>query len=64
MKNYTSLGVIAGLVLAFFIYLGVWYVALAVLLAAVGGVIGAHFDGHIDLTAVWKGVVGQDRGRG
>ncbi|MBU5654094.1 hypothetical protein KPA07_04070 [Corynebacterium aurimucosum] len=64
MKNYTSLGVIAGLVLAFFIYLGVWYVALAVLLAAVGGVIGAHFDGRIDLTAVWKGAVGQDRGRG
>ena len=64
MKNYTSLGVIAGLVLAFFIYLGVWYVALAVLLAAVGGVIGAQFDGRIDLTAVWKGVVGQDRGRG
>lgn len=64
MKNYTSLGVIAGLVLAFFIYLGVWYVALAVLLAAVGGIIGAHFDGRIDLTAVWKGVVGQDRGRG
>ena len=64
MKNYTSLGVIAGLVLAFFIYLGVWYVALAVLLAAVGGVIGAHVDGRIDLTAVWKGVVGQDRGRG
>ena len=64
MKNYTSLGVIAGLVLAFFIYLGVWYVALAVLLAAVGGVIGAHFDGRIDLTAVWNGVVGQDRGRG
>ena len=28
------------------------------------GVIGAHFDGRIDLTAVWKGVVGQDRGRG
>ena len=64
MKNYTSLCVIAGLVLAFFSYLGVWYVALAVLLAAVGGVIGAHFDGRIDLTAVWKGVVGQDRGRG
>ena len=64
MKNYTSLGVIAGLVLAIVIYLGVWYVALAVLLAAVGGVIGAHFDGRIDLTAVWKGVVGQDRGRG
>ncbi|OFR63744.1 hypothetical protein [Corynebacterium sp. HMSC078H07] len=64
MKNYTSLGVLAGLVLAFFIYLGVWYVVLAVLLAAIGGVVGAHFDSRIDLTAVWKGVVGQDRGQG
>ncbi|MDO5032359.1 DUF2273 domain-containing protein [Corynebacterium sp.] len=64
MKNYTTLGVIAGLVLAFFIHLGLWPTVLAVLLAAIGGVLGAHFDGRIDLTAVWNGVVGKDQGRG
>ena len=43
MKNYSTLGIVAGLVLAFFIHLGLWPTVLAVLLAALGGVIGAHF---------------------
>ncbi|MFS0163540.1 DUF2273 domain-containing protein [Corynebacterium striatum] len=64
MKNYSTLGIVAGLVLAFFIHLGLWPTVLAVLLAALGGVIGAHFDGRIDLSAVWNGIVGKDRGQG
>ncbi|ATZ06187.1 DUF2273 domain-containing protein [Corynebacterium striatum] len=64
MKNYSTLGIVAGLVLAFFIHLGLWPTVLAVLLAALGGVIGAHFDGRIDLSAVWNGIVGKDKGQG
>ncbi|MFW9045476.1 DUF2273 domain-containing protein [Corynebacterium striatum] len=64
MKNYSTLGIVAGLVLAFFIHLGLWPTVLAVLLAAMGGVIGAHFDGRIDLSAVWNGIVGKDKGQG
>lgn len=62
MKNYSTLGIVAGLVLAFFIHLGLWPTVLAILLAALGGVIGAHFDGRIDLSAVWNGIVGKDKG--
>ncbi|HAT1213571.1 DUF2273 domain-containing protein [Corynebacterium striatum] len=64
MKNYSTLGIVAGLVLAFFIHLGLWPTVLALLLAALGGVIGAHFDGRIDLSAVWNGIVGKDKGQG
>ena len=45
MKNYTTLGIISGLILAFFLYLGWGPTLLAVLLAAIGGIVGAHFDG-------------------
>lgn len=64
MKNYTTLGIIAGLVLAFFLSLGWWPVLLAVVFAAIGGVIGAHYDGRIDLMAVWNGLIGKEKGRG
>lgn len=64
MKNYSTLGIVVSLVLAFFIHLGLWPTVLALLLAALGGVIGAHFDGRIDLSAVWNGIVGKDRGQG
>ena len=64
MKNYSTLGIVAGLVLAFFIHLGLWPTVLAILLAAIGGVVGAHLDGRIDLTAVWYGIIGKDKGQG
>ena len=51
MKNYTTLGIISGLILAFFLHLGWGPTLLAVLLAAIGGIVGAHFDGRIDLRA-------------
>ena len=64
MKNYTTLGIIFGLVLAFFLTYGLWWALLAILLAAVGGVVGAHYDGRIDLGALWGRIVGSDKGRG
>jgi len=62
MKNYTTLGIVAGLILAFFIHLGLWPTVLALVLAAFGGIVGAHFDGRIDLTTVWNGLIGKGRG--
>lgn len=64
MKNYTTLGIVIGLLLAFFLYLGWGWTLLAVLLAAVGGVLGSHFDGRIDLSAVWNGLIGKEKGQG
>ena len=64
MKNYTTLGIVIGLLLAFFLYLGWGWTLLAVLLAAVGGLLGSHFDGHIDLSAVWNGLIGKEKGQG
>lgn len=57
---YTVAGVLAGFLLAVATILGgfVWFV-LALVFAAVGGAVGAHLDGSIDLTAVTRG-----RGRG
>lgn len=57
---YTVIGVIGGLLLALATILGgiAWFV-LALVFAAVGGAVGAHLDGSIDLTAVTRG-----RGRG
>ena len=62
MKNYTTLGIVAGLILAFFIHLGLWPTVLAIVLAALGGIAGAHFDGRIDLGAVWNGLIGKGQG--
>ena len=64
MKNYTTLGIVIGLLLAFFLYLGWGWTLLAVLLAAVGGLLGSHFYGRIDLSAVWNGLIGKEKGQG
>lgn len=64
MKNYTKLGIVIGLLLAFFLYLGWGWTLLAVLLAAIGGLVGSHFDGRIDLGAVWNGLIGKGKGQG
>ena len=64
MKNYTTLGIISGLVLAFFLYLGWGPTLLAVLLAAIGGIVGAHFDGRSELTSVWNGLSGREKVQG
>ncbi|MDK4293576.1 hypothetical protein QPX49_01490 [Corynebacterium accolens] len=64
MKNYTTLGIVIGLLLAFFLYLGWGWMLLAVLLAAIGGLLGSHFDGRIDLSTVWNGLIGKEKGQG
>lgn len=64
MKNYTIIGIVAGLLLAFFWWLGFGYVVLAILLGAIGGLIGAHYDGRIDLGAIWNNLIGKEKGRG
>ena len=62
--DYTTLGIISGLILAFFLHLGWGPTLLAALLAAIGGIVGAHFDGRIDLTSVWNGLIGKEKGQG
>lgn len=58
--KYTAICVVIGLLLAIAgIAGGVGGFLFALLLAAVGGVAGAHLDGLIDLSAVIRG-----RGRG
>ena len=50
MKKATYLGVIAGFLLALGVLLGNAFGFFIVLIfCAIGGVIGAHFDGYIDL---------------
>ncbi|MDO5671172.1 MAG: hypothetical protein Q4G50_14370 [Corynebacterium sp.] len=59
--NHTRTGVILGLALAFATILGGWVGMLcALLFGAVGGVIGAHLDGRIDLRALARRIGGQD----
>ncbi|AHI19133.1 MAG: hypothetical protein ACTIA3_09300 [Corynebacterium casei] len=63
MKNYTYIGVALGIILAIAIMTNAWPLFfLAVILGAVGGVIGAHFDGRINLGEIWNNVVGKGRG--
>jgi hypothetical protein len=59
--NHTRTGVMLGLALAFAAILGGWTgLLLALVLGGLGGVIGAHLDGRIDLRALSRAVRGQD----
>ncbi|MBI8999503.1 hypothetical protein M0E87_01460 [Corynebacterium sp. CCM 9185] len=56
MKSLTVIGLILGFAFAFAVIVGglvgfLW----ALLFVTVGGVIGAHFDGKIDLRAIING---------
>ena len=63
MNNYTYIGVALGIILAIAIITNAWSLLfLAVILGAVGGVIGAHFDGRFNLGEIWNNVVGKGRG--
>lgn len=65
MNNYTTYGIVAGVVLAFAIILGnLPLVLLIILFGAIGGVIGAHFDGRINLSEIWYNIIGKDKGQG
>ncbi|QGU02897.1 hypothetical protein CKALI_10210 [Corynebacterium kalinowskii] len=57
MTPHLRTGVLLGLVLAFAIIFGGWWgLVLALLLGGLGGLIGAHFDGLIDIRQIWDAV--------
>lgn len=59
--KHTRTGVILGLALAFAGILGGWAgFLLALVLGGLGGVIGAHLDGRLDLGALSRAVRGRD----
>ncbi|KXB54967.1 hypothetical protein HMPREF3227_02414 [Corynebacterium sp. CMW7794] len=63
MKNYTTLGIVAGIALAFLAYFGGWQLLLlSVVLAVVGGLAGAHFDGKLNVLDLWNQMIGKGRG--
>lgn len=61
--NKAILGIIAGIIVAFFVTFGGWAGLLwLVLFTALGGVIGAQLDGKIDIAELIS--AGSGRGRG
>lgn len=63
MTNHLRTGVILGVVLAFSLILGgLWGFFLVIVLGGLGGVIGAHFDGLLDLRRVWDSISHGRRG--
>ncbi|APT84000.1 DUF2273 domain-containing protein [Corynebacterium aquilae] len=59
----TTLGVLAGSILAFAtLMFGLYGFIVVVLFAAIGGVIGAHFDGRLDLGQVLSNLGRSGRG--
>ncbi|QPK84220.1 hypothetical protein G7Y29_01555 [Corynebacterium qintianiae] len=58
----TALGIIAGVIVAFFVTFGGWPGLLWLLLfVAIGGVIGAQLDGRVDIAEIIS--AGSGRGR-
>lgn len=54
--SHTRAGIILGLVLAFATIIGGWAGLLwAVLFGTLGGVVGAHLDGTLDLRSLLRG---------
>ncbi|AZA14408.1 hypothetical protein ACFPVT_04270 [Corynebacterium choanae] len=56
MNNYTAIGLTVGIALAFAVILGglpgfLWLL----LFTVIGGLIGAHFDGRLDLGSIIGG---------
>ncbi|WP_293772897.1 hypothetical protein [uncultured Corynebacterium sp.] len=63
MKNYTTLGIVVGVALALCAVLGNWQLLLlAVLFATIGGLIGAHCDGRINVVELWNSLIGKGQG--
>lgn len=57
MTSHVRTGVVLGLVLAFAIIFGGWWgLILAVLLGGLGGLIGAHMDGLLNLRHLWDAI--------
>ncbi len=65
MKNMTVIGVVVGLAFAFAVILGgLAGFAWALFFAAVGGVVGAHLEGRIDLRVLLQNLTSGRGGRG
>ena len=63
LDNKAELGIIVGIIVAFFVTFGGWAGLLwLVIFAALGGVIGAQLDGRIDIATLIS--AGSGRGRG
>ncbi|MDY3126927.1 MAG: hypothetical protein SOW59_02185 [Corynebacterium sp.] len=61
--NYTFLGVIVGILVAFAIVFNLWpLLFLALIFGGIGGAVGAHFDHRIDLVEIWANIIGRSRG--
>lgn len=59
--NHTRHGIVLGLALAFATILGGWAGLLwALAFGAVGGVLGAHLDGRIDLVSLLRRIGGRE----
>lgn len=62
-SNKTVLGAVVGVVLAFALIFGGWLgFFFTLLLGAIGGVVGAHLDGRIDLADLVSTTSGRGRG--
>lgn len=62
-SNKALVGVIIGVVVAFFVTFGGWPGLLWLLLfTIVGGVVGAQLDGRVDLASMVGGANGRGRG--
>ncbi|MBZ8177699.1 hypothetical protein GP475_02270 [Corynebacterium poyangense] len=61
MKYYTLIGIALGIALAFLgLAFGFGGLVLGVIFALIGGAVGAHYDGHIDLRQIFDGLRKRD----
>ena len=57
--SYTLIGALVGIGIMLLIAITGWYSLWAIPFALIGAVIGAHFDGRIDLTNIFSSGKGQ-----
>lgn len=62
LSNKVALGVLLGIIVAFFVTFGGWIGLMwLVLFAAIGGVVGAQLDGKLDLATLISATSGRGR---
>ncbi|WP_342319000.1 hypothetical protein [Corynebacterium mayonis] len=62
LSNKTAMGVLLGVVVAFFVTFGGWLGLMwLILFAALGGVVGAQLDGRLDLATMISTTSGRGR---
>ncbi|QPK79546.1 hypothetical protein G7Y31_02210 [Corynebacterium lizhenjunii] len=61
--KYTAIGAIGGLLAAIAIFFGWWPLFLLMIIFVGGGaLIGAHYDGKLDLVDLFYGLINRPRG--